>query len=94
MEEEGREMDGLPEGWELVLEHPPAQSYLWSPAVSSDGKEVKRVKVFSYGKLLALQGPSSRFPQGRFHEIREHHFPWAKKRVQQQVGTVHCREAI
>ena len=80
--------DNLPEGWDIVIAQPLSKSYLLSPSVDSEGKEVKAVKVYTYGKLQGLQGPSSRFPNGRFHEIGEHHFSWVKRRVQPQVGIV------
>ena len=85
----GGEKDKLPKGWDIVIGQPLAKSYLLSPSVDSEGKEVKAVKVYTYGKLQGLQRPSSRFPNGRFHEIGEHHFSWVKRRVQPQAGIVH-----
>ena len=81
--------DKLPEGWDIVIVQPLSKSVLLSPSVDSEGKEVKAVKVYTYGKLQGLKRPSSRFPNGRFHEIGEHHFSWVKRRVQPQAGIVH-----
>ena len=75
----------LPAGWDRVIVPPPGRSYLWSPAVNSEGEEVKRVKVFNFGKMQGLQGPSPRYPHGRFQEIEEKHFSWSTKRVLSQV---------
>ena len=64
----------LPVGWDSVVVPPPGRNYLWSPALNSEGKEVKRVKVFSFGQVQGLQGPSPKFPHGRFQEIEKRHF--------------------
>ena len=48
--------DKLPEGWDIVIVQPLSKSVLLSPSVDSEGKEVKSVKVYTYGKLQGLQG--------------------------------------
>ena len=88
---ENRELEeddtALPARWDRVVVPPPGRSYLWSPAVDSEGEEVKRVKVYTFGQIQGLQGPSPRYPHGRFQEIEKKHFSWNTKRVLLQVKT-------
>ena len=81
----GEDVTALPARWERVVVPPPGRSYLWSPAVDSEGEEVKRLKVYTFSQMQCLQGPSPRYPHGRFHEIEKEHFSWNSKRVRLQV---------
>ena len=77
----GEEGDGdvqLPVGWEAVTLPPPGKSYLLSPGVDREGRASKRVKVYTPYHLTSLQGPTTRNPGGRFHELSREHFPWLK----------------
>ena len=46
-----------------------------------EGKASKRLKVFTPYHLASLQGPTTRHPGGRFHELSREHFPWLKQKL-------------
>ena len=79
----GEEGDGavqLPVGWECVTVPPPAKSYLLSPGVDSEGKVIKRVRLYNPYQLATLQVSSATHPNGRFQELTREHFPWVKQK--------------
>ena len=79
--EEGGDGDvELPVGWECVTVPPPGKSYLLSPGVDREGKASKRLKVYSPWQLATLQGPTTKYPGGRFQGLGREHFPWVKQK--------------
>ena len=68
-----KEEDVLPPGWTKVVLQEKNKSHLLSPPFDQSGQPQKQIKVFSR-TLAEVQGPSKKYPDGRFHEINDSHF--------------------